>query len=148
MKIVKIANHYFLLEQQTINEGNYYWDGESVHKMVMNVSSSKNGWVILGTTDPTFSSLPHIEMEQIEKPAPTEFTSKDMIKYSNWILQWCSDNRYRKTLAGVQSSTGDNIYTDEEIFNTYLAFINPIKDEWNHVEATINGNLVLITKLQ
>lgn len=147
MKILKIEHHYYLMEEATITESDYMWNGVIMYKVIKNTSMPQRGWKVLGTSDLYLEDLPIIQIDQIEKPMPTVFTSDDMIKYSNWMLTWCSTNKYRKTTEGVQPfGTGDSI-TDGNLFKIYLESLVPNVTEWNNVEAIIDGKEVLITKL-
>jgi hypothetical protein len=143
MKIVKIENHYFIMEKATICEGDYTWDGEMLYKLIKDTRVSKEGWKVLGTTDEYYSELAIMKIEDLEKPLV--FEPKDMMKYSNWVLEWCSMNKYRKTLGGVKPFGQGAEYTDEELFNLFLESFNKIETE--NVEAFINDGIVNIIKM-
>lgn len=146
MKILKIEHHYYLMEESNITEGNYMWNGVIMYRIIKNTSMPQRGWKIIGTTD-YLEDLPKMDVQMLEKPTPTQFNSADVIHYSNWVLSWCSTNKYRKTGDGVQPfGIGDSI-TDEKLFEMYLTSISPNKTEWNDVEATVHGDVVIITKL-
>ena len=48
------------------------------------------------------------------------FSKVDLIEYSNWVTNWCIQNKYRKTSDGAKPyGLGDDI-TDEELYNKWF----------------------------
>ena len=45
---------------------------------------------------------------------------KDLIEYSNWVFNWCVENKYRKTSDGAKPYGLGNHITDDELYNDYL----------------------------
>jgi hypothetical protein len=147
MKIVKIEQDYYLLEEVMISKGDFMWNGMVIYKVVMNSSAPYKGWRVVGTTNQEIIEVPKINREQIEKPIPTCFSQKDMIEYTNWVLEWCSGNKYRKSAGGVIPFGEGQPMTDDQLFEKYIEYLRPKdKKEWLNVEANIYGNIVEIIK--
>ena len=147
MKIVKIEDHYYLLEEVMISKGDFMWNGLVMYKVVMNLSVPYKGWRVVGTTNIELMDIPSMTKEQIEKPVPTCFSQGDMMEYTNWVLEWCSANKYRKSAGGVLPFGSGEPMTDSQLFEKYIEYIRPKdKKEWLNVEANIYGNIVEIVK--
>jgi hypothetical protein len=147
MKIVKIEDHYYLLEEVMISKGDFMWNGLVMYKVVMNLSTPYKGWRVVGTTNEELTDIPKMNKEQIEKPVPTSFSQEDMMQYTNWVLEWCSANKYRKSAGGVLPFGLGEPMTDSQLFEKYIEYIRPKdKKEWLDVEANIYGNIVEILK--
>ena len=147
LKIVKIEDHYYLLEEVMISKGDFMWNGLVMYKVVMNLSTPYKGWRVVGTTSEELTDIPKMTKEQIEKPVPTCFSQEDMMQYTNWVLEWCSANKYRKSAGGVLPFGLGEPMTDSQLFEKYIEYIRPKdKKEWLDVEANIYGNIVEILK--
>jgi hypothetical protein len=146
MKITKIEDHYFLMTETVIQEGDYTWNGQVMYKMIKNLSIPLKGWKVVASTD-YYEELARMNVNDIEKPVQTQFTPSDMVRYSNWVLEWCSTNKYRKTLTGVSPFGLGDTFTDEQLFNMYMDSLKVVQTEWNDVEAELIDNQVVIIKL-
>lgn len=147
MKILKIEEHFYLLEEGTISKGDYMWNGMSMYIVVMNSPAVPlRGWKVIGTSNREID-LPRINPSDIDKPIPTQFTAGDMMEYTNWVLEWCSANKYRKSSGGVLPFGEGEPMTDNQLFDKYIEYIRPKdKKEWLDVEANIYGSTVEIIK--
>jgi hypothetical protein len=48
------------------------------------------------------------------------YTQEDMIKYSNWLFEWCEYNKYRKLIDGVKPYGSGEFISDKDMFNKFL----------------------------
>jgi len=145
MKIIKFDEEYYLLEQAAASAGDYLYNNDAIIKIVR-TTEVKKGWLVMATTDINIDDLPQMDVAQIEKP-PTTYQPTDMIAYSNWVLNWCSNNKYRKVVGGVNPFGTGESYTDEELFQKYLDSLITTKTEWLDVEVEMVGEIVNIIKL-
>ncbi len=145
MKLIKFDDEYFLLEEAAVTAGDYLYNNDAIINIVR-TTETRRGWQVLATTDP-YIDLPKIDRAQIEKPAPTTFQQSDLIAYSNWVLTWCSTNKYRKTTDGVKPFANGEEYTDEQLFQMYLDSLKEEKTEWNDIEVEIDGEHVRISNI-
>ena len=47
------------------------------------------------------------------------FTRIDLIEYSNWVINWCVENKYRKTIDGAKPYGSGEPKTDDELFSMW-----------------------------
>lgn len=148
MKIVKFDEEYYLLEEAAISSGEYLFNNGAVIKIIR-ATEVRKGLLVVATTDSLIDELPRLDVSIIDRPVPEVFQPTDMIAYSNWVLNWCSNNKYRKILGGVKPFGTGEEYNDDQLFNMYIESLKQTKIEWDNVEVEINEqeNIAIIKNL-
>ena len=141
MKLVKINEDYYLVERKQLEEGNVTWDSLSntVQTLIVKTTNQMEGWIVLASTK-YISGVQFLDRNIIEKPIPTTFTSKDMMGYSNWVLEWCSANKYRKSSGGVLPFGNGEPMTDDQLFSRYLDSFKLKGNVWDNVQIFTDDN--------
>ena len=64
------------------------------------------------------------------------YTEEDMVKYSNWITNWCYDNKYRKLIDGVKPYGIGEFISDKDMFQKFIKSLHKNKEIESVIIAT------------